>query len=293
MVDDGSTDDTGDWVRQNFRSIKLVTKKNGGTSSARNAGARAACGDWLMFLDHDDLLLPNAVEVLFNLAQLFPEAASLHADHIYDNVASGIRYENHHHSLPVFRRLLDTYSLDQSSKSRLYGYPLYRSLLRGNLLQQPYAIRRSAFEAIGGYSEDIRYCEDWDLYLRIAQQYRVAVTDDVISRHMIEGENLHLTAAQRQELMYERVLRRRWQSHSRFAFRENWIVRQKLASLAKTGADRANASGDRRAAWVQCVRSALWWPLDYVIVARSFLWLASALLAAKVVSGKAATDSID
>jgi len=281
VVDDGSTDGTADWVSQNFPSIKLVTKKNGGTSSARNAGVRSAGGDWLMFLDHDDLLLPNAVEVLVELSRRFPEAASLHADHIYDNVATGVRHENHHRCLPAFRRLLDTKAIERSSESRLYGYALYRSLLRGNLLQQPYVIRRSVFDAVGGYGDDIRYCEDWDLYLRVAQKYPVAVADDVISRHVIEGENLHLTAAQKQELMYKRVLGRRWHSHSRLAFRENRIVRQKLASLAKTAADRANAGGDRRAAWQQCFRSALWWPLDYVVVARSFLWLPSAFFGAK------------
>lgn len=277
VVDDGSTDDTANWVRENFPSIKLITKKNGGTSSARNAGARSAGGDWLMFLDHDDLLLPSAVECLVGLSQQYLEAASLHADHIYDNVASGVRHENHHYTLPAFRRLLDTEAVNQMSNSRLYGYPLYRSLLRGNLLQQPYMVRRSVFEAIGGYSEDVRYCEDWDLYLRIAQQYQVAVADDVISRHVIEGENLHLTAAEKQELMYERVLRRRWRSHRWLQVTENRIARQKLAAIYKTQGDRAWREGTGSVAWRKYLGSALNWPFDHVVLARLLWWAVPAI----------------
>ncbi len=67
LINDGSTDDTYNAIcdiasRHNF--IKIIDKENGGVSSARNAGLKIAKGDFIVFLDSDDLLMPNSVEVL-------------------------------------------------------------------------------------------------------------------------------------------------------------------------------------------------------------------------------------
>jgi glycosyltransferase involved in cell wall biosynthesis len=277
VVDDGSTDDTADFVAKNFPEVRVVRKPNGGTSSARNVGANAASGPWLIFLDHDDLLLPNAIKALVDLAERFPEAVSLHADHIYENLANGERLENHHHTIPAFKRLLDTQVHRKQGNSRLYGFPLYRSLLRGNLLQQPFAVRKEAFDRLGGYSEDIRYCEDWDLYLRLTQKYPVAVSDDVISVHVIEGQNLHLTEAHKQRVMYERVLRCRLASHQWLDWTNNKIVREKLAAQEKMIGDDAYVEGNLSQAYLAYLKSCTWLPSDLVVMARLVLRLPSAL----------------
>jgi glycosyltransferase involved in cell wall biosynthesis len=277
IVDDGSTDETADWVMENYPMVRLVRKENGGTSSARNAGAQAAGGDWLIFLDHDDLLLPHAVETLMQLASDYPRAASVHTDHVYDNTETGERLENHHYTLASFKRLLTTPKLEDRSETRLYGYPLYLCLLKGNLLQQPYAIRKTAFETLKGYSEDTRYCEDWDLYLRIAQRYPIAVSDAVTSIHCIEGSNLHLTAAERQEIMYEKVLARRQASHRWWQWRERIIVKRKLAAIYKGQGDREAVAKSMRRAWACYAKSYWQWPLDHVVCARLLLWLPKAI----------------
>lgn len=65
FVDDGSTDNSGA-ILDEFASIEsravVIHKENGGLSSARNAGMRIASGEWIMFLDSDDYLAPNACE---------------------------------------------------------------------------------------------------------------------------------------------------------------------------------------------------------------------------------------
>ncbi len=69
LVDDGSPDKCpglcDDWSKKDSR-IKVIHKKNGGLSSARNEGIKNACGEYLSFVDSDDFIAPNAIEVLYN-----------------------------------------------------------------------------------------------------------------------------------------------------------------------------------------------------------------------------------
>ena len=62
VVNDGSTDCTSDVVATFGTAVKLIEKRNGGLSSARNAGLREATGNFVVFLDADDLLHPKCLE---------------------------------------------------------------------------------------------------------------------------------------------------------------------------------------------------------------------------------------
>ncbi|WP_248405999.1 glycosyltransferase [Butyrivibrio fibrisolvens] len=72
LVDDGSPDNCGDICEEyasNDSRIILIHKDNGGLSSARNAGQRAATGEYLMFVDGDDWIEPDMCEKLYSIAQ--------------------------------------------------------------------------------------------------------------------------------------------------------------------------------------------------------------------------------
>lgn len=71
LVDDGSTDSSGklcDEFAEKCERIRVIHKTNGGLSSARNAGIEVATGDYLFFLDSDDYITRNAIEVLYSVA---------------------------------------------------------------------------------------------------------------------------------------------------------------------------------------------------------------------------------
>ena len=72
LVDDGSPDSCGEicdlYARKDNR-IRVIHKTNGGVSSARNHGMRAAFGDYILFVDSDDELRKNAIEILAQIAQ--------------------------------------------------------------------------------------------------------------------------------------------------------------------------------------------------------------------------------
>jgi len=278
VVDDGSTDNTAEFVKENFPSIRVVTKKNGGTSSARNCGAANAKGDWLVFLDHDDLLLPNALAELQRLSRLWPQADALYCDHELHDCTTDTIHKNHHSTFPQFRRLFEVPCLEQREQTRLYGRELFSTLLKGNLLQQPWMVRASVFRELKGFDENIRYCEDWDMYLRVTRAHQVAMSDEVISIHRIEGQNLHLEDWVKQYDMYEKPLMKEYLAKDPLSRPEKQTIHRKMAEIQKRRGDRFYSLGNNELAWNHYFSSASWLPTDWVVLARLGLWLPKRIL---------------
>lgn len=69
IVDDGSNDDSlsvANRIAENDQRIRVITQKNAGVSAARNAGLDVACGEYVVFVDGDDILRTDAIETLIN-----------------------------------------------------------------------------------------------------------------------------------------------------------------------------------------------------------------------------------
>lgn len=69
IVNDGSTDSTQeiiDWYAQNYKNVVALQKQNGGVADTRNVGIAAAKGEYIAFMDNDDLIRPNMISSLYN-----------------------------------------------------------------------------------------------------------------------------------------------------------------------------------------------------------------------------------
>lgn len=154
VVNDGSTDDTVAIV-QAIRDPRLCLIMNdaSGVSAARNLGARSAHGDWLMFLDADDRLRPDAVTTLLTAAKAAPHAVLAYGD--YNTIDS----EGH----TIGRRGL------LKGRRKPSGDVLER-LASGNFIVNGgiMLVRAEAFRATGGFDVSLRYCEDWHCWCRLA-----------------------------------------------------------------------------------------------------------------------------
>src|SRR5437867_5651771 len=74
IVDDGSTDNTAE-VTAGYRDVRYIRQENSGVSTARNTGLKQSRGEYLVFLDSDDRLLPAALEIGVDCLREHPECA--------------------------------------------------------------------------------------------------------------------------------------------------------------------------------------------------------------------------
>jgi glycosyltransferase involved in cell wall biosynthesis len=155
VVDDDSTDNTAE-IARSFPVTLIRTPVNSGGAAARNAGIRAAKGSFIAQLDADDIWLPHHIEAVLPLLEQNPEVA----------VAFG--------HLQVFGT--DVWEWPRHLPDGQPSYCFWESV-RGSLVPHNAVIlRRSMFEAVGGYRSEFRQGEDFDLFLRLSYRYPFACT---------------------------------------------------------------------------------------------------------------------
>ncbi len=137
VVNDGSTDETATLLA-NLPGIKVVTQSNHGLSAARNAGTRAATGDFIVLLDADDYWHPQHLEVISRVLIYRPEAKWI------STCWTPFNSPNPTMPLPITMQ-----------KVIRYDYPLYAAY-RNRLLPSATAVARDTLVAIGGFPDDVR-----------------------------------------------------------------------------------------------------------------------------------------
>lgn len=162
VVDDGSTDGTGEMVRA-YKSeipVEYVQKNNEGLSSARNAGIQISRSEYVAFLDADDEWYPEKLEEqlrLFRESDLQNLGVVYCAYSIIDDI--GEISDSHH--------VVET---DGSLRGSIFDVLLLANRITGS--GSGVLIKRSCFDRVGLFDEELSACEDWDMWLRLAECYK-------------------------------------------------------------------------------------------------------------------------
>lgn len=165
VVDDGSTDGTLAAVQAIAPGARVIKKANGGVSSARNAGAAAAQGSFICFLDQDDIWSVHHLQRHMQAMRDRPECGAVVSPYLHwypdmDNDVTPSALWGPAQPLTV--------------DAEFTGWVFHQFMRDCWALTSATTVRMSAFRAAGGFDEQRPYAEDWDLWLRLSRMTKFA-----------------------------------------------------------------------------------------------------------------------
>jgi glycosyltransferase involved in cell wall biosynthesis len=173
VLDDGSTDDSRTVIESYGDKIKAIFQKNQGVSAARNNGAAQASGQYLAFLDSDDVWRP---EKLMRQIERFAADPNLGLIHV-----GTIEFDE----TGVLREELEGMEGDVARELLLFERPV---ILGGG---SGIVIPRHVFDDVGGFDGKLSTSADWDLFYRISRGHKVGFVSEILLRYRVHGSNMH------------------------------------------------------------------------------------------------------
>ena len=169
MIDDGSIDHTADECKQYLGNgkVKYIFQDNKGLAGARNTGIELSSGEYICFLDDDDVWKPEKLQRQLEFMQ---------------NRLSGV---DNWGLIFTWLELIDERENVVSYRGHHQEGWIYRDLLFGNTIDAPSSvlIKREVFNRVGSFDEDFGRCADWDMWLRLSKEYRIFPTKEYLVQY--------------------------------------------------------------------------------------------------------------
>jgi glycosyltransferase involved in cell wall biosynthesis len=198
VVDDGSTDNTSGIAERFGCLVRCLRQANAGVSAARNAGIRAALGDWIAFLDSDDCWLPNKIEAQMHVLSQHPELVWVSTNFICHEETSG-RKKPESEVSSVEAYLAGSEVIDY--------FDAYCHRVRGNTSN--YLVKKTALFEAGLFEQGLNLLEDMDLWWKIAYRHpRQGFVPQPLSYYNFINKPHGLTRSHRPVENYTRMLDR-------------------------------------------------------------------------------------
>lgn len=160
VVDDGSADGTAEHLAAAFPDprLRIVRQENRGVSAARNRGVAETSGEWVAFLDSDDLWLPEKLQRQLAAVAEPPGWAACHTEEVWYRRGRWANPRKVHakHGGWIFPHCLPLCTISPSSV----------------------LLRRDVLASLGGFDESLPACEDYDLWLRLAAFHPVLLLSE-------------------------------------------------------------------------------------------------------------------
>lgn len=173
VVNDGSTDDTAAIASRFGDRIIYIEQPNRGAASARNMGIRASQGEYIAFLDADDVCLPGRLALEAAVLDRRPEVGLVAAD----------------------AYLIDDSGRVLGLKSLISGAPRCPEDFRWETVEycpttSTVMVRRACFEVVGYFEESLVAGEDWLQWVRISHSFSMAYVDQPLILYRQHGSNI-------------------------------------------------------------------------------------------------------
>jgi glycosyltransferase involved in cell wall biosynthesis len=177
VVDDGSTDNTAQILASYGERIRVLTQENGGPSKARNAAIRASRGEFIAFLDSDDIWDARKLELQIavmredeNIGFCFSDCQYFDSENIWEgNMGSRV---------PPMEQMFDA------------------MLTEHFITLSSVVVRRKCVDAVGPFDESLIGCEDYNFYLRVADRYGFHFMPQSLVKSRCHADNLSNDLAQ-------------------------------------------------------------------------------------------------
>lgn len=175
VVDDGSTDDTEEILKRFGDKITYIKQENAGVCAARNRGVTASSGEYIAFMDADDIWHPTKLEKQMAKFAEDPDIGLVHC---------GMReFESN------TGEILGTH-IEGGDADVAFALLLWE----GKVIIGPggtIILKREAFDSVGGFDADMKVGEDWDFCYRIARKYKVGFVPEVLVDYRSHSEAAH------------------------------------------------------------------------------------------------------
>lgn len=187
VVDGGSTDDSHAVLRANEDKVTWWVDPGSGQSAALAAGFARAEGEFITWLNADDLYRPGALLAMVQALMRNPDAGLVYGDADFVDADGGfVRHAAHVEDFS-YRRLLNDLDF---------------------IVQPASLFRRDAYQAVGGLDRQLHYAMDYDLWLKLGARYGVIRLPQTLAAYRLHGSGKTETAGFARIAEVERVARR-------------------------------------------------------------------------------------
>ena len=162
VVDNGSSDGTLKFLREQYPKITILTENKIGVSSARNKGIKKSINQWIALLDSDDAWHPRKLEIQTNmLDSALKEYNLIHTDEVW--------FRNNKH-------------INQMKKHKKQGgYIFERCLSLCCISPSSVLFKKNILDKVGLFDESLPVCEDYDMWLKICSSEEVLFAQDKLT----------------------------------------------------------------------------------------------------------------
>lgn len=188
VVDDGSTDNTEELIRSKYRDrVRFYKKENAERAAARNFGTKQAKGEYVLWFDSDDIMYPNHLYVTSEMVKQHnsPEVIALSFDFLDVN--------------------------DQIVRTDILPDKINEIMYKGNLLSCDAVFVRKDIADGNPFNEDrdLSASEDYELWLRLASQFKITSSKEVTSGIVLHDERsvVTMSGASKLKLRFEKFLK--------------------------------------------------------------------------------------